>query len=321
MHAETNRQNTKRSNKMTADAVLHILLNFSTETDINFKKCSSKIEECLLNRTDEISKLVISSWLKQFFGHITLNLWLRKAQITLQNPYGDIKTKNHAKHLLQNCVILMEKIKTLKIGWNPPHSLLDIIEKAKSLLNNNSSFSTITNAEYSDRIHIKLHNYPKVDWYKIIYGKYGEIKTKYEQKHIVIVTMQDSNGVEIKNRLDVNKNDSLFVEIKGHNKFKVKDAILEYKHIITKHKIVDSHCRDRSRTRDRNRDRTTNRNRDRSGCTKEQINTTDKKLLRIYRHVKCLIKNCHVVNYDLLQEFIQYLDDENISASNLIKWR
>ena len=137
----TNKLNDKQ--KMI-NSYIDMFLSVANLKDISMKKRSNSICKCLLQRTNDLSKSIITIWLKKHNGNQKIIEWLEKAIIKLTNPKINIdgKIKKDAEKLIIDLFSVIKKIKFLRIEWNLSSTKL------------NQLFNTIINNSRIDNINV-----------------------------------------------------------------------------------------------------------------------------------------------------------------------
>ena len=103
-------------NKMV-DVILTQFLQTTNARDVSMKKKWTQICKCLLSRTNDLSKAVITNWLKQYKGDERLCSWLQKAMVKLTNPKIESNTKKKCEKFIADMFAVMIKTELFKIGW------------------------------------------------------------------------------------------------------------------------------------------------------------------------------------------------------------
>eukprot|EP01083_Nonionella_stella_P060515 157999_1 len=311
----------KEQQTQMIDVTLQMFLVIANAQNVPMKKRSSQICKCLLQRSPQICKGVITKWIKQHKGDEKSTLWLQKAMVKLTNPKIDLKTKKDAEKLIADIFSVMNKAKSLKIDWKPRSKLMDVItsiinnsrldlhiiksakqckalfsdkglniqrlnKKYKQLknastaqtINTNTSKKNVFDPSFHDipspnidepneietvrsaplvklkeRVLIKIDEFGKLDWYHMIYGRYGAIRKEQAARYHVSITLTDNNGNEIKQGTDTNKYEQLYIDLSGYNKGTLNDAVSYYKSMV--HKERDRQKRAYYKEKDRERER------------------------------------------------------------------
>eukprot|EP01083_Nonionella_stella_P163508 538369_1 len=129
-------------NAMVDGIVTNFLKQIGRDSSLTMRSRSAAICKCLLQRTPEISRAVITIWIKQHKGDEKIHGWLQKAMVKLTNPSIDVRTKKDGEKLICDIFSVMTKCKMFKIGWKPRSKLMDVIA---SIMNNSRLDALIIN--------------------------------------------------------------------------------------------------------------------------------------------------------------------------------
>jgi len=93
-------------------------LQVANDSNVSLKKLSSMINKCLLQRSDDLSKMVITKWINEHRGSDQMNVWLERA-------YNE--RSNDSEKLMLDIFGILHKIKALKIEWKMGTKCLNLI--------------------------------------------------------------------------------------------------------------------------------------------------------------------------------------------------
>merc|ERR1712228_931675 len=213
-------------------------LQVANDKNVNMKRLSIAICKCLLQRSNDLSKALITKWMNEHRGSEQINEWL----LWTVNQQQNIDSEK----LMLDIFGILHKIKEFAIEWAPNSQCLNIIS---SIIHNQQCFdinSTLIQkakeckllfdkaSEYTEYIRIKLKNYPTMDWHEVIYGKYGSIKLEYAQKYEVDACINDQNGNHLKPGFVESDYSEICIVVKGMNQLKISNAVSSYKCILNK---------------------------------------------------------------------------------------